>query len=85
MRSSLIFNIVSTLFVNAAEVSSYSCNDCFANSGKYCLNDNDFTKGNCFDPYDTSIAIKYSTNQYCVNSAAITPINNSVLRSFVCA
>ena len=48
-------------------------------------NDNDFTKGNCFDPYDTSIAIKYSTNQYCVNSAAITPINNSVLRSFVCA
>ena len=58
----MIFSIVSALFVNAADFSSYSCNDCFANSGKYCLNDNDYTKGNCFDPYDTTTATKYTTN-----------------------
>ena len=73
------------MFVNAADLSSYKCNECLTNSGKYCLNDNDYTKGSCFDPYDAATAKKYSTNQYCINSAAISPIKNSVLRSFVCA
>jgi hypothetical protein len=62
MFSHIILSIVSALFVNASDFSSYTCNECFSNFGKYCLNDNDYTKGNCFDPYDTTTAIKYSTN-----------------------
>ena len=56
MLSQFIFSIVLALFVNATDLSSYKCNECFTNSGKYCLNDNDYTKGSCFDPYDAATA-----------------------------
>ena len=57
MRVQLIFGLL-VFFANAADFSNYSCSDCLLNQGKYCLDEQDYTKGYCFNPYGTDTASK---------------------------
>jgi len=64
MISKSLFLLVSSTPYIACEVVNFrqwdtECYECMSNEGMYCLDDADFTLGNCCNPYDSTYRADY--------------------------